>query len=100
MARTIRWMLLCLMAGVAAARAQEPPPVAPVAALPPFDTWLADLRSEALSRGIKPEVVEAAFTGIQPVDRILERDRAQAEFTLDLDAYLKRRLSRDTIRTA
>ena len=97
MARTIRWLLLCLIAGVAVARAQEPPPVAPVASLPPFDTWLADLRSEALSRGIKPEVVEAAFTGIQPVDRILERDRAQAEFTLDLDAYLKRRLTRDTV---
>ena len=37
---------------------------------------------------------------MQPVEQILERDRTQAEFTLDLESYLKRRLTRDTIRTA
>ena len=70
------------------------------AALPPFDTWLAELRAEAESRGLPPALLDRAFAGVKPVQQILERDRAQAEFTLDLQAYLKRRLTRDTIRTA
>jgi membrane-bound lytic murein transglycosylase B len=82
---------------VAAVAGQEP--VAPIVPQP-FDAWLAEVRAEALARGIKPEVVEAAFADIQPVAQILERDRTQAEFTLDLTAYLKRRLTRPILRTA
>lgn len=81
--------------------AQSLPPVAPMpAAEPPFDVWLAELRSEAASRGISPSLIEQALTGVTPVPQILERDRSQAEFTLDLDAYLKRRFTRATLRTA
>jgi membrane-bound lytic murein transglycosylase B len=91
-------LVVCL---ASAAAAQEPPPVAPVApALPPFDAWLAELRTEAESRGIRPEILDLALTGLEPVAQILERDRTQAEFVLPLDAYLKRRLTRDTVRTA
>jgi membrane-bound lytic murein transglycosylase B len=87
------------MAGAAAG--QEPPPVAPVRSPPPFDEWLAGLKAEALTRGIRPEIVEQALQDLQePHPQILERDRTQAEFTLDLDAYLKRRLTRETVRTA
>ena len=68
--------------------------------LPPFDKWLAELRAEAESRGLPPALLDRAFADIKPLEQILERDRAQAEFTLDLDGYLKRRLTRDTIRTA
>jgi membrane-bound lytic murein transglycosylase B len=79
--------------------AQGIPGVAPAAA-PPFEQWLAELRTEALDRGIRAEVLDQALAGIEPVEQILERDRTQAEFTLDLEQYLKRRLTRDTIRTA
>jgi membrane-bound lytic murein transglycosylase B len=68
--------------------------------LPPFDVWLAEVRAEATARGIDEEILDRALTGLQPVARTLERDRAQTEFVLDLDAYLKRRLTRDTVRTA
>ena len=68
--------------------------------LPPFDKWMADLRAEAETRGFAPDLLDRAFAGVQPVEQILERDRTQAEFTLDLESYLKRRLTRDTIRTA
>jgi membrane-bound lytic murein transglycosylase B len=92
--------LLCL--GVVATAGQEPLPVAPVAPPPPpFGEWLAGVREEALSRGIRPAIVEDALAGVEaPVAQIVERDRTQAEFTLDLDQYLKRRLTRPTIRTA
>jgi membrane-bound lytic murein transglycosylase B len=68
---------------------------------PPFEEWLAALRAEAAARGIRPEVLEQAFENVpQPVAQILERDRSQAEFTLNLETYLKRRLTRDTVTTA
>ena len=72
------------------------PPLPP----PPFSQWLAELRTEAESRGISPELLDRAFAEVKPVESVLERDRTQAEFTLDLEAYLKRRLTRATIRTA
>src|SRR4051794_29363066 len=93
-------LLFLVVLGVPAA-AQELPPIAPVAPLPPpFDEWLAGVRAEAITRGIRPEVVEQALAGIEPVPQILERDRSQAEFTLDLETYLKRRLTPLTVRTA
>ncbi|MGH9310097.1 MAG: lytic murein transglycosylase, partial [Vicinamibacterales bacterium] len=88
------------------AAGQESAPVAPVAPvpplpLPPFEVWLAELRTEAEARGIRPEIIERALANVeQPVAQILERDRTQAEFTLDLDGYLKRRLTVPTVRMA
>jgi membrane-bound lytic murein transglycosylase B len=80
---------------------QEPQALAPVPPLPPpFDVWLAELRTEAEARGIRPEVLDRALAGIEPVAQILERDRTQAEFTYSLDAYLRRRLPPRTVRTA
>jgi len=77
-------------------RAQDVPAASPQ----PFDVWLADVRAEALTRGIRPEVLDAAFADVQPVGQILERDRTQAEFALDLTSYLKRRLTRRALQTA
>jgi membrane-bound lytic murein transglycosylase B len=96
-ARTVvRYALTIGLIAVAPAAAAQEPAASP----PPFDLWLAELRTEALSRGIRQDIVDAAFADIQPVGQILERDRTQAEFVLDLTAYLKRRLTRPTLRTA
>ena len=85
--------------------AQTPPPAPALPPVPPispqpFDEWIAELRAEAASRGIRTEILDRALAGIEPVAQILERDRTQAEFTLDLEAYLERRLTRETRRTA
>ncbi|HEX7086816.1 MAG TPA: lytic murein transglycosylase [Vicinamibacterales bacterium] len=91
--------LLAVLLGASAASAQ--PPVADrTLDLESFGSWLEDVRQEALSRGLRPATVDRAFAGIAPVPRVLERDRAQAEFTLSLDDYLKRRLDSYTVRTA
>ena len=58
------------------------------------------MKAEAIERGIAAELVERAFNGIQPVEQILERDRTQAEFALDLEVYLKRRLTPQTVKIA
>src|ERR671915_323747 len=75
-------------------------PAVPELPPPPFDAWLIELRAEAASKGIREEVLDEALAGIEPVAQILERDRTQAEFVLDVDGYLQRRLTRGTIRTA
>jgi membrane-bound lytic murein transglycosylase B len=94
-------IVLLVMRGAAAQPPAAIPPVEPLPPpLPPFDVWLSELRTEAETRGIRTEVLDRALSGIEPVAQILERDRAQAEFTLTLDGYLKRRLTPATLRTA
>jgi peptidoglycan lytic transglycosylase B len=61
---------------------------------------LEELRAEAVARGISAALIEKTLTGLEPVEQVLERDRTQAEFALELDDYLKRRLTRETVRTA
>jgi len=69
-------------------------------ARPSFSDWLAGVRAEALTRGIKPEIVDAALAGVEePVPVILERDRAQAETVFSLEYYLARRLTPKVIAT-
>jgi membrane-bound lytic murein transglycosylase B len=94
-------VLLAVFVATVPGTAQQTPSLAPVEPLPPpFELWLAAVRAEAATRGIRPEILDQAFAGVEPVEQILERDRTQAEFTLDLSAYLKRRLTRKTIKTA
>jgi membrane-bound lytic murein transglycosylase B len=89
---------LCMI-GVLVGRAQDIAPVPPLP--PPFPEWLAGVRAEALARGIREDVLDEALATVEaPVDTVLERDRAQAEFTLALDQYLKRRLTPALVRTA
>jgi membrane-bound lytic murein transglycosylase B len=99
-AHSLAALAMIVLAG-AAVRAQDLPPVAPVPPeRAPFDVWLSELRVEAGARGIRPEILDAALAGVEPIQSVLDRDRTQAEFTLDLEAYLKRRLTRGTVRTA
>jgi len=58
-----------------------------------FPEWRAALRAEALSKGISAAVFDQAFTDIQPIERVIELDRRQPEFTLTLDSYLNKVVS-------
>jgi len=55
-----------------------------------FEAFIAEVRSEALQKGIKQDVVRTALTGVEPVMRIIERDRNQAEFKLSFATYRDR----------
>lgn len=100
--RLTLFLLILLSSGGLAQNGEPLAPVAPVPALPPppFDVWLAEVRAEAASRGIRDEILDAALGGLTPVPQILERDRTQTEFVLDLNGYLKRRLTAQMVRTA
>jgi membrane-bound lytic murein transglycosylase B len=59
-----------------------------------FSEWLAGVRAEALTRGIREEIVDAALADVsEPLPIILERDRAQAETVFSLEKYLSQRLT-------
>lgn len=70
-----------MLPGVAPALAQE---------RQPFDAWLADLRVEAEAAGIRAEILDAALTGLAPIERVVELDRSQPEHTLTVESYLAR----------
>jgi membrane-bound lytic murein transglycosylase B len=97
MLRFASMIAVVLLTSTTAARSQDAAAPTPP---PSFETWLSELRTEALARGIRPEIVNAALTDVQPVEQILERDRTQAEFSLDLTVYLRRRLTRPMLKTA
>lgn len=58
-----------------------------------FDDWLAAFRQDAVKQGISEATLDAALTGLAPVERVIELDRRQPEFLQTFSAYLARRLT-------
>lgn len=87
-----------LATGMAApAIAADAPAIA--ADVPDFGAWLSALRAEALASGISQPTVDRALTGVEPVRRVVERDRNQSEFKLDFKTYRDRLLTPANIAT-
>lgn len=112
MVRTTKsWMLAGLamaslaLAGCAASAETSttaPPAAAPadetkVATIAPqpagFADFLDGVRAEALGKGIKPQTLDSALAKVTHIDRVIELDRKQPEFTLTFDSYLERILT-------
>ena len=91
-------LLVCIPAASHAVPAQAPQETAP--APPPFEEWLAAVRVEALARGISQPTIDAALGSLERLPVVVERDRTQAERTLTLDQYVKRRLTARVVRSA
>lgn len=66
----------------------------------PFPDFLSQLKEQALARGVSAATVEAALTGLEPLEVVIERDRTQAETVLTIDQYVQRRLTPRFVRTA
>jgi membrane-bound lytic murein transglycosylase B len=72
----------------------------PELARPSFAEFLTGIRTEALSRGIRPEIVDAALAGIEePSAVVIERDRSQAEVVQTLEQYLSQRVTPKAVAT-
>lgn len=67
---------------------------------PAFAAWLAELRADAIERGISAATVDEALASVEPLPVVLERDRAQAERVLSIEQYLARRVTQKTVATA
>lgn len=87
--RAARWLaasVVCFaVAGPAAAQSQS------------FEQWLEGVRREAARKGIGAATLDRALTGVQPIQRVLELDRKQPEFTQTFWAYLDRAVSEERV---
>lgn len=52
-----------------------------------FDQWVVGMKKDAISAGISADVLEQAFSGVEPVARIIELDRKQPEGTMTFAQY-------------
>jgi membrane-bound lytic murein transglycosylase B len=86
------WLIPLLVAGLLAAQAEP--------SRPSFAEFLAGIKTEALARGIRPEVVDSALAGIdEPSALVIERDRSQAEVVQTLEQYLNQRVTARAVAT-
>lgn len=53
-----------------------------------FATWVAGVRQEAITQGMRPQSVARALAGVHPIERVLELDRHQPETTLTFEQYI------------
>lgn len=86
----VRRAFLSMLTGAAAATAAGWASLPASANQQDFATWLAVLRDEALGVGISPRTLDDALGNVQLIDRVLELDRKQPEFTLTFRDYLNK----------
>lgn len=58
-----------------------------------FQTWLDGFRQQAAGQGISAATLDAALTGLQPLDQVIESDRKQPEFLETFLDYLAKRVN-------
>ena len=58
-----------------------------------FVAFLASVRAEGLEKGLRPATLDGALADAKHMDRVIELDRKQPEFTLGFDEYLSRIVS-------
>jgi lytic murein transglycosylase len=88
--RQQRRALILLSAWALSACASAPPPPVPPVKVEPvqetephqrFESWVAAFREQARSAGIDDTTLHSAFDAVQYLPQVVERDRAQPEFT-------------------
>ena len=55
-----------------------------------FQAFVAGVYAEATTAGIRREILDAAFAGVTPNQKVIDRDRNQTEFTLTWAQYRAR----------
>ncbi len=65
---------------------------------PPFEEWLQGVIDEAHARGFSDQLIDSTLTGLTPIQRVVERDSSQAEFTITLDRYFQTRVTPRIVR--
>lgn len=79
MRNTLKWLTAAMVMMGGAAQANEQP----------FAAWVQQFKQEAALEGISPELLEQAFNGVEPNERVIELDRKQPEGTMTFEKYLK-----------
>jgi membrane-bound lytic murein transglycosylase B len=84
---------ISLAALLAAAPATQSPPAAAADPPVPFDLWLDGVVKEAQDRGFDDRIIRETLAGLEPLPRVIQEDRSQAELTPGLDRYLSTRIT-------
>ncbi|MCS5586603.1 MAG: lytic murein transglycosylase [Gammaproteobacteria bacterium] len=58
-----------------------------------FESFLADIRTQAISQGISTTTLDQAFHGLTPNPKVIKFDQSQAEFSQNFWRYLGSRVS-------
>ncbi|OZA12941.1 MAG: lytic murein transglycosylase, partial [Hydrogenophilales bacterium 17-62-8] len=66
---------------------------APAFAQSDFDSWLAAFRQDAAAQGISADTLDAALTGMRPVERVIQLDSGQPEFLSTFADYFGKRVT-------
>ncbi len=61
-------------------------------------TWLQGVKREAMGKGVPQDIIDRAFAGLKPIERVLELDRHQPEFKLTWSDYLGRVVTEERVR--
>jgi membrane-bound lytic murein transglycosylase B len=85
--------LVALLPRPAALQSPTPPTEPSV----PFDEWLVQLIEEADDKGFDDALIAETLIGLEPLQRVIQADRSQAELNPGLDRYLSTRLTRPVI---
>lgn len=62
-----------------------------------FANWVEGFKQDAAQQGISSNLLERAFDGFSPIERVLELDRKQPEGTMSFEQYLDRVISKNRI---
>ncbi|MGM0450134.1 MAG: lytic murein transglycosylase [Pseudomonadota bacterium] len=62
-----------------------------------FDRCVSDLRSHAVDEGVAESITDRVLAGIEPLERVIELDRSQPEFTRSFRDYLEKRVTEQRI---
>ena len=104
---TMRWLAVLAafalldppQAGTQAPPAEPPAPaVAPAPSLTvdvpeTFDEWLTVFTEEARAKGFSDGLIEETLAGLQPLERVIQSDRSQAELNPGFARYASARLT-------
>ena len=82
-----------------------PPPVpdtptneVPVTVTQPFDEWLEAFLSEAREKGYNADLLGQTVKGLEPLPRVLQADRSQAELNPGFARYVSTRVTTSMVR--
>jgi len=64
-----------------------------------FENWLSGFKADALEKGITQTTLDTALADLQPIDRVIELDRRQPEFTMTFPQYLSHVVNPGRIKT-
>src|SRR3954469_5596625 len=84
-----------LIAQSGPAGSQEPPPPEPQTE---FSVWLTDFVNEARTRGYSDTLLAQTVSGLEPLPRVIQADRNQAELNPGFGRYLSGRLTATMVR--